>query len=57
MKKSDYLEEKCTTTEDVEYIHHGTNDLEVSSTHRNWRAGLLNRKLEVLKERKLGERT
>ena len=36
MKKSDSLAEKCINTEDVEFIHHGTNDLEVSSVLRKW---------------------
>ena len=56
MKKSDSLAEKCINTEDVEFIHHGTNDLEGSSALRNWRASLLNRKHEIIKEDKKREK-
>ena len=52
VNKNDSLGEKCSDVEDVEYIQHGVNDLEVSSTLRNWRSNLLNRKQELLKRRK-----
>ena len=43
-------------TEDVENIRHETENLEVCSVLRRWRASLLNRKQEILKEEKKKEK-
>ena len=56
VRKFDYLGEKCVDTEDVESIKHNTEDLEVNSVLRRWRASLLNQKQEILKEEKKKEK-
>ena len=47
MRKNYLIGEKCEDTEDVEYIEY---ELEVSTTLRNWRSVLLNRRQELMKE-------
>ena len=41
---------KCEETEDVEYFEYEDSEYEVSTTLRNWRSALLNRRLELMKK-------
>ena len=56
MKKSDLLGEKCENNEDVEYIDYDNNELEVSTTLRNCRSALLNRRQELLRDERTREK-